>query len=534
MSGPLESSITLEEVFAVVSAKRVPLAPELAGYLALEIAEGAGGAPGEVDPRQVYIGDEGTVALVRQKRAEPAGDKAEKPDRAEESIRGILQRLLDASGSQTPALDAAAKRAAGHGVPSLSQELESALIPVNRPAARRALARLAREVKRVTLGVGRNASVPPVERGMRGSQPSYPGFARAGDERPSGGARRKARPRDEVDSLLSAFEIETPRSDAVVSRDLKAMAGLTPTPPPLQPMTAPASTRTPAHAFPAPASVREPPPKLPSAGHPQERSGPISVTSSAPPTMRRQGLVAQPRKRGAGANAWLALGLILVLVVGGLVLAWILRSGSPTAPTSRPAEEGSVSAAPSASGRRANATRACKAAVVVTDAPPNAELLVRAGQAPLDVPRMPVGARLEFVATADGYAPKRAVVPAQAAWDAGSGKPRHEVTVELERSRAKGGAVDPWPRGEPGSEVGGHGPPGTVHVVATPRSAEIWLLTGLGPEATIDQLSCDADVDILVAGPSTFRKRLHIGQGEFVEVSPPGGELARKARVSAK
>ena len=49
----LEASITLEEVFSVLTSKRVPLAPELAGYLALELAEGAGTAPGEIDPKQV-------------------------------------------------------------------------------------------------------------------------------------------------------------------------------------------------------------------------------------------------------------------------------------------------------------------------------------------------------------------------------------------------------------------------------------------------------------------------------------------------
>ena len=39
--GALDSSVTLDEVFAVVGSKRVPLAPELAGYLVLEIAEHA-------------------------------------------------------------------------------------------------------------------------------------------------------------------------------------------------------------------------------------------------------------------------------------------------------------------------------------------------------------------------------------------------------------------------------------------------------------------------------------------------------------
>jgi hypothetical protein len=42
MAGALESSITLEDVFAMVGNKRVPLAPELAGYLALEPTKRAG------------------------------------------------------------------------------------------------------------------------------------------------------------------------------------------------------------------------------------------------------------------------------------------------------------------------------------------------------------------------------------------------------------------------------------------------------------------------------------------------------------
>ena len=150
----LESSVTLEDVFAVVEAKRVPLAPELAGYLTLEVADGSQAAGGEVDARSVYISEEGTVALVRPKKDSPSGD-------AETSVRAILAKLLEASGSATPALSASAKRKAGAGLPALVSELEGALIPVNRAAGRRALARLAREVKRVTLGLGRNASVPP-------------------------------------------------------------------------------------------------------------------------------------------------------------------------------------------------------------------------------------------------------------------------------------------------------------------------------------------------------------------------------------
>ena len=73
MASPLESAITLDDVFAMVVGKRVPLAPELAGYLSLEIAEKADPAGGDIDPRAVYIADEGTVALVRRKDAAGGG-----------------------------------------------------------------------------------------------------------------------------------------------------------------------------------------------------------------------------------------------------------------------------------------------------------------------------------------------------------------------------------------------------------------------------------------------------------------------------
>ena len=59
-----------------------------------------------------------------------------------------------ASGSQTAALSAVARRPPSVGPQALAAELEAALIPLNRAASRRALARLAREVKRVMEHLG--------------------------------------------------------------------------------------------------------------------------------------------------------------------------------------------------------------------------------------------------------------------------------------------------------------------------------------------------------------------------------------------
>ncbi len=648
MTGSLENSVTLEDVLAVVAAKRVPLAAELAGYLALEMAEGVGTVAGALEGPNVYVSDEGTVALVR----------ARKDGDPEESIRTLLGRLLEAGGTQTPSLGAAAKKAAGNGSVGLARELEAALIPVNRAAGRRALARLAREVKRVTHGVGRNASIPPAERGSRASIPdgrraSAPSFpddegpttakrnvdaevlaegrrseppaservlqrpisaelptmelsgtdakrlralpeASRDSSRPPGaraGAGSHAAepnnltrpapppvkersvappdvdelhaiedaPKDEVDALLSTFGVSGQKEDKGLARELKAMVGVEPTPPPVglafegpredhdagsvdellslsksvpPPATAPKSVRS-ARAEPAgnrapparakPPSTDDEPTPVPRSTRPSyadDRSLPTA------PSQRRK--VKTPRKLSV---VDVVLGLVLAILVGAggyLLFVRGIRPSAPTAPSSS-------TTAPARSSEVPVGKRACKASLTVENAPERAEILLRVGQAPVEIDRMPVGTRLEFVATADAHAPKRAVVPAGSIWEKGpDGNPRYELAVQLDPSRAKAG-LDPWPPAEAGSSAGGEGAPGTVRIVSSPKGAEVWILVGLGPEALIERLPCTGDTQVLVAGSSAFRKRLVVREADFVEGAGASSRSVQKsARISAK
>ncbi|MBX3208099.1 MAG: hypothetical protein KF764_23840 [Labilithrix sp.] len=746
----LETSVTLDDVFTVVEAKRVPLAPELAGYLTLEVADGTDAGSGDVDPKTVFISEEGTVALVRPKKDAVTGD-------AEASVRALLAKLLDASGSGTPALTTAAKRKPGNGLPALVEELEAALIPVNRAAGRRALARLAREVKRVLLGVGRNASVPPVQnrpdaKAAAGAPPhARPALRKRDDDRPSdpklpksadvsanlahgevavrrigsfddeaATAKRanqlselassmnavegdpaedakaeaakpetpKAAPRapagasprpppavlppppvkagsappgpplapppprrtgddkregaaapviaevkvdgpgptlfggDEVDSLLDSFGVSSAHEDKQMARELKAIAGLSPTPPPpdaktlaeltkdvgkdlpkkldssidgdsveallaLADMSAPinapiaakndavppvapapvaapppaanlppsplfggagASASTAAAAAGAPVALRQSaeadaplPPPAPVPEAPRAEAAPLrqpdpprfdppkakapaaSPTASgarakadAPPSTTSQPGVKRSRSSSGGQRpraprtGMAMLVFALVVLAGGTAAVWKF---APQVFTGKKKPSASSSTTPTATTPPAPK---CKVALVLTDVPANAEILLRVGQAPVDVERMPVGTRLELVATAEGYAPRRAVIKGESPWDKGpDGKPRIEVPIQLDPTKSKPGAIDPWPAAEPGSQVGGSGAPGTVHVVSNVRGAEVWLLAGLGPEARIDQLRCDADIDVLLAGPPALRKRLHVGEKDI-------------------
>lgn len=588
MAEPLEASVTLEEIFAVVASKRVPLAPELAGYLTLEIAETPSAKDGDVDPRHVYVGEEGTVALVRPKKdGEVTGD-------SEASIRALLGKLLEVGGSQTPALGATAKKKAGGGIGLLVEELEAALIPVNRGAGRRALARLAREVKRVTMGVGRNAmrssgdlaAAGPASQRSQESQPkikvapppaatsfeteeqstaSHPlqkppslselptvGLTREDIEKAQG----KKPQRDSVDSLLDKFEVSEKREDKALSKDLKAIAGLDPTPPPPNTMDAPEAEGIDALLGAATtgsipdAKISDRPPTKPKGPAARRSSPKVQVAAQTPPTTRdrpsfaddrvlptgpaslpRLGSMADIKKKKKGGYLLPAIG---ILIVAGLMVAilWMLKPGFFTGRTpEKIAEEQRIAAEKEEERKKALAANVtCHTAIMVSGAPDNSEILVRFGTAPVDIEHMPVGPRLEVVATMEGYAPKRAVIPQGAQWEKGSdGKPRFEIAVQLDKSKRQN---EPWPAAESGTEAGGKGDPGTVHVVSTPKGSEIWLVAGQGPDSRIDDLAkCDADAEILVAGPTTYRKRMTVKAADF-QADPSEKGNVRVARVT--
>ncbi len=120
-----------------------------------------------------------------------------------------------------------------------------------------------------------------------------------------------------------------------------------------------------------------------------------------------------------------------------------------------------------------------------------------------------------------------------AAWDTVNGKPRFELPIQLEKSRAKGGTLDPWPLADPGSIVGGQGPPGSVHVVTSPKGAEVWMVAGGSPEAKLEALPCGAGMELLVAGSAQgqpFRRRLRV---DASQLTPEQGANAANGKVSA-
>lgn len=134
-------SVSFSEIIAAANLRKASLAAEVAGYLALSVADQVQGAPRRAKPSEIVLGRDGAV---RVNGGAPASEQE-----SEASLRELLLCLLEQASSVTPALVKSGKRPAQHGVETLIRELETALIPVNRGAAKRALARLYRDVNRV-------------------------------------------------------------------------------------------------------------------------------------------------------------------------------------------------------------------------------------------------------------------------------------------------------------------------------------------------------------------------------------------------
>jgi hypothetical protein len=133
-------SVTLSEVKRAARAHRAPLAGESAGYLVLAIADQVLKAPRLVQSGDIQLSEDGALRLA-------SGHASSDAD-AELSLRRALDQLLLVASSGSAALTRASRRTEPLGLSSLVRELEAALIPVNRSAARRALARVHRETAR--------------------------------------------------------------------------------------------------------------------------------------------------------------------------------------------------------------------------------------------------------------------------------------------------------------------------------------------------------------------------------------------------
>lgn len=130
--------VNVVQTLVVAEQRQAALPAELAGSLVLAAADALVSLSLRIGPHELVLLEDGTVRVCG---GTPADELS-----SEQSLRELLDQLLLCSSSVTPSLLRASRRPSRGNVAEFVRELEVALIPTNRGAARRALARLYREV----------------------------------------------------------------------------------------------------------------------------------------------------------------------------------------------------------------------------------------------------------------------------------------------------------------------------------------------------------------------------------------------------
>jgi len=148
-------TVTLRDIVLAVRYGDAALAGESAGYLVLGATDLALRSAQFATVDSVSVSPEGSVEL----RGTPCCE-----DDAEDSLRLLLGQLLENVRGSFLNLERISTRAERRGLAGLVQELEAALIPVNRRAGARTHARLVREASRSAAQERAFAKVEPVPR----------------------------------------------------------------------------------------------------------------------------------------------------------------------------------------------------------------------------------------------------------------------------------------------------------------------------------------------------------------------------------
>ncbi len=503
MSAP-GGGVSAEVLLRTLVRLQTRLPGEIGTFLILEACEQAlSSGPCQASLAHIRISEDGAVTLA-------GAPPAREPDCARALHRDLTSLLVAGGPAPTPALMRLVEEGPRGGVWSLHQlrdDLEASLVPLNRNASRRVLARLVREVQADPRAEERPSATPTFQEldselsSLLGGEPA-PGESEDQASSPmseeaSLAARRAERERDATirepveeigdasGDLLFDERRTSLRPTPTPTRDARTTVDPVPLPAPrMSPMSAAPPPRKPG----APAKVRAPRPSLP---------------QSLPP-----GASMRP---GQSKGVWLGVTLIALTVALGAA-TFVMRPevvdrllgrapiAAPVEPEEKPAQ-----VAPKAGD------------LVVHVAPERAQVLRFLGRGPVHVPHVPLGVAHEFVATMEGYAPTRLVLPPDAEWERTPDGARLEVAMQLGPKAAPEAALELGPSQMPQQLGSPQSTRGTVRIVTTPRGAKVYQLVGFAPEARIENLPLDEAQELLV---------IHKGYQPQIKVVAPSDFVA--------
>jgi hypothetical protein len=139
------TNISIEGLLRALNKRGIPLQPEIGAFIALEVCIAASDRFVLVSSREVWIDPQGNTSISSAKAPVSSEDAAAAVvdllcELLLASAHGIAPLLLELIDSQTPG--------PRRTLAQLRDQLEASLVPLNRGASQRVLARLLREVLR--------------------------------------------------------------------------------------------------------------------------------------------------------------------------------------------------------------------------------------------------------------------------------------------------------------------------------------------------------------------------------------------------
>jgi hypothetical protein len=497
-----QASLNVDQLLSALQRKGIPLPFEIGTFLVLQAAEQAlvleateqgMAAPPAVAMGDVWLSDDGEVSLEPSRSA---GDE-------QEACRALVELLGDLLVRSAPGVSPMLLELVEHG-PSdgewtlmrLRDDLEAALVPLNRGALRRVLARLLREVRR---DAERAPAGPlPDARAVDRDVDALFGVqsASAADEAgPSAPPSRAAQGLREHDGGEQSGDDESSEQDE-----------------------APTQRRTRDEALgPAASRAKRSGPRLFAGG----ASRPSLINDEEPAPRRRRG----PSSDAPGgfddeasgrSGTRFGLGLLLlavVLVVGYLSLG---RERVRALLGLAPAAESAPAAEARAPDPRAKQPETPKYGQLrVTSSPERAQVLLFVGTGPVVVPDLPTGVAHEFVALAPGKAPSRAVVPADAAFQPDGARRRYELALQLDDLDARRSVSDLGATRLPQQVGTPNGGLGDVRVITSPPGARVYQLIGFTPDVAVENLKVAEPLEVLVYLSGHELARIAVSERDF-------------------
>ncbi|GAB5544775.1 MAG: hypothetical protein SangKO_045350 [Sandaracinaceae bacterium] len=465
--------ITVGELVATMKERRVRIPSEIGAFIALEVCEALEDGPAPVRSSDVRIADDGAIGVFA-----PPGSASS--DEAARAVVAMLGSLLVAAGTGVPKvlvqLLEDGPTSGRWDLSSLRDDLEASLVPLNRAAARRVLARMLREAQKPR-SVAPSSRPAPRDATLDAQLDDL-----LGPDEPEPAVDEPDAARDldaELDATIdelgapSTAEIEAarrppserpvPEDDVTLADDTFASAGPS------------ADDRTIANDEPAPVSA---PPRRP------QREVDTLTT----------GLDESPRR--ASLVPWILAALaILAATAAGLAL---MRPDLVDAALGRPPAPVDPGPTEADRERMLREHRGRFGTLSVEVQPARAQVLMLVGEGPATAEELPLGMALEFVAIADGRTPTRAVLPADASWEETEAGHRYELAMQTgdapmaPEELALGETRLPQDVGAPTGALG------SVRVITNPPGAKVYVLVGFAPSVVVENVRTDAPIELLV------------------------------------